>query len=414
VNAPEPTTRTLDVTDVRAEFPQLARTVHGRRLVYLDSAATAQRPRAVLDAMHAYHTHFNANVHRGVYTIAQEATVAYEGARSRIARFCGVEDSRRVVFGRGCTEAINLVAHSFLEPTLKPGDEILVTEMEHHSNIVPWQLVAQRTGARVVAAPIDDRGELILEELERLIHDRTRLVAINHVSNSLGTINPVATLVELAHAQGVPVLIDGAQGGAHAKIDVDAWDADFYTVSGHKLYGPTGIGALVAKAEHLAGMRPWMGGGDMIRRVSFEGTTFADPPQRFEAGTPPIASAIGLGAAVDFVETLGHDALFAHENEILEYGTQRLLEVDGVRLLGEAREKSPVLSFVLEGAHAQDVATLLDEDAVAVRAGHHCTQPLWDRFGVAAAVRASFGCYSDRDDVDRFIETLQKAAKILR
>lgn len=408
------TTRTFDVTDVRAEFPQLARTVNGRRLVYLDSAATAQRPRAVLDAMHDYHTHFNANVHRGVYTLAQEATAAFEGAREALAGFCGVDDSRRVVFTRGCTEAINLVAHSFLEPRLEPGDEIVVTEMDHHSNIVPWQLVAERKGARVVPAPVDDRGELILEELERRIHDRTRLVACNHVSNALGTINPVATIVELAHANGVPVLVDGAQGGPHVPLALDAWDVDFYTVSGHKLYGPTGIGALVAKAAHLEAMPPWMGGGDMIRRVRFDKTTYADPPQRFEAGTPPIAGAIGLGAAVDFVTALGYDALAAHEFDVLEYGTQRLLEIDGVRLFGEAREKSPVLSFVVDRAHAQDVATLLDEDGVAVRAGHHCTQPLWERFGVAATVRASFGCYNDRDDVDRFIETLEKAVRILR
>ena len=398
------TTRTYDVTDVRAEFPQLARTVNGRRLVYLDSAATAQRPRPVLDAMQRYHTHSNANVHRGVYTIAHEATQAYEGARATLARFVGVDDAQRVVFTKGCTEAINLVAHSFLEPRLKPGDEILVTTMDHHSNIVPWQLVAERAGARVIAAPVDERGELILEELEALIGDRTRLVAFNHVSNALGTINPVGTIVELAHANGVPVLVDGAQGGPHAPVTVDAWGADFYTVSG----------ALVAKAKHLEAMPPWQCGGDMIRRVSLEKTTFADPPQRFEAGTPPIAAAIGLGAAADFITELGHEALMAHEFEVLEYGTQRLLEIDGVRLFGEAREKSPVLSFVIEGAHAQDVATLLDEEGVAVRAGHHCTQPLWDHFGVAATIRASFGCYSDRDDVDRFVDTLQKAAKILR
>ena len=306
-------TRSYDVTDVRAEFPQLARTVNGRRLVYLDSAATAQRPRAVLDAMQAFHTHFNANVHRGVYTIAQEATEAYEGARTRIARFCGVDDPARVVFTRGCTEAINLVAHSFVEPRIEPGDEILVTEMEHHSNIVPWQLVAHRQGAKVVSTPVDERGELILEELERRITDRTRLVACNHVSNSLGTINPVATIVELAHSRGVPVLIDGAQGGPHVPVAVDVWGADFYTVSGHKLYGPTGIGALIGKSEHLNAMPPWMGGGDMIRRVTFEETTYADPPQRFEAGTPPIAAAIGLGAAIEYVDSLGHEALAAHE-----------------------------------------------------------------------------------------------------
>ncbi len=401
-----------DVTAVRAEFPQLARTIHGRRLVYLDSAATAQRPRAVLDAMQDYHTHCNANVHRGLYTLSEEATVKYEAVRDTLARFTGIDDSRRVVFGRGCTEAINLVAHSFLAPRLQPGDEILVTEMEHHSNIVPWQLVAEQKGAKVVAAPIDDRGELILEEVERRLNERTRLLAFNHVSNALGTINPVASLVELAHSYGVPVLVDGAQGGPHAPIEVDAWGADFYTVSGHKVYGPTGVGALIGKWEHLESMPPWHGGGDMIRRVSFEGTTFADPPQRFEAGTPPIAAVIGLGAAVEFVESIGHDALGEHERDVLEYGTRRLLEIDGVRLFGEAREKSPVLSFVLEGIHAQDVATLLDEEGIAVRAGHHCTQPLWDHFGVPATVRASFGCYSDHDDVDRLVEALQKVRKI--
>ena len=403
-----------DITAVRAEFPQLARTIHGRRLVYLDSAATAQRPRAVLDAMHAFHTHSNANVHRGVYTLAEEATSQFEGAREKLARFVGVDDPRRVVFTKGCTEAINLVARSYLQPRLRPGDEILVTTMEHHSNIVPWQLVAEATGAKVVPAPVDERGELILEEVENLLNSRTRLLAVVHVSNALGTVNPVATLVEMAHAHDVPVLIDGAQGGPHAHIELDAWDADFYTISGHKMYGPTGIGALIGKTQHLEAMPPWHGGGDMIRRVSFEGTTFADPPQRFEAGTPPIAAAIGLGAAVDFVESIGRDTLAAHEHAVLEYGTQRLLEIEGIRLYGEAREKSPVLSFTLDRAHAQDVATLLDEEGIAVRAGHHCAQPLLDHFGIAATVRASFGCYSDRDDVDRLVEGLQKVRRIFQ
>lgn len=402
-----------DVERVRLDFPQLEREIHGKPLVYLDNAATGQRPRRVLDAMHHYYTHSNANVHRGVYTLSEEATTLYEGARPRIARFLGIEDARRVVFGRGCTEAVNLVAYGFLEPRLRPGDEILVTEMEHHSNIVPWQLVAERTGARVVPAPIDDRGELILEQLEELINERTKLVAVVHVSNSIGTVNPVQQIVEIAHGRGVPVLVDGAQACPHLPLRIDEIDADFYTVSGHKMLGPTGVGALVAKYEHLQAMRPWHGGGDMIRTVSFEGTTFADPPQRFEAGTPPIAAVIGLGAAAEYLMALGREKIAAHEHALLEYATLRLMEFPGLRILGEARQKGPSLSFVIDGAHAQDIATLLDQEAVCVRAGHHCTQPLLARLGVSATVRASFGPFNRRDDIDALVVALRKALKIL-
>ena len=405
--------RDYDVERVRLDFPQLEREIHGKPLVYLDNAATAQRPRRVLDSMQHFYTHSNANVHRGVYTISEEATTLYEGARPRLARFLGIEDARRVVFGRGCTEAVNLVAHSFLEPRLRPGDEILVTEMEHHSNIVPWQLVAQRTGARVVPAPVDDRGELVLEQLEDLINSRTKLVAVVHVSNSIGTVNPVQQIVEIAHTQGVPVLVDGAQACPHLPLRIDEIGADFYTVSGHKMLGPTGVGALVAKFEHLEAMGPWHGGGDMIRQVSFEGTTFADPPQRFEAGTPPIAAVIGLGAAAEYLTALGREKIAAHEHDLLEYATARLLEFPGLRILGEARQKGPSLAFVIDGAHAQDIATLLDQEAVCVRAGHHCTQPLLARLGVPATVRASFGPFNRRSDVDALVAALHKALKIL-
>lgn len=403
-----------DVERVRLDFPQLEREVHGKPLVYLDNAATGQRPRRVLEAMNHYYTHSNANVHRGVYTMSEEATTLYEGARPRLARFLGIEDPRRVVFTKGCTEAINLVANGFLAPRLRPGDEILVTEMEHHSNIVPWQLLAARTGAKVVAAPIDDRGELILEQFEARITARTRFVGVVHVSNSIGTINPVQQVVEIAHAHGLPVLVDGAQACPHLELDVDAIGADFYTVSGHKMLGPTGVGALVAKFEHLESMQPWQGGGDMIRTVSFtEGTTFADPPQRFEAGTPPIASVIGLGAAAEYITALGRERIAAHEHDLLEYATTRLIEFEGLRILGEARQKGPSISFVIDGTHAQDIATLLDQEAVCVRSGHHCTQPLLARLGVTATVRASFGPFNRREDVDRLVEALRKALKIL-
>jgi len=404
--------RTLDVDRVRRDFPILARTVHGHPLVYLDSAASAQRPKAVLDAVEDYETLSHANVHRGVHLLSQEATAAYEGARDRARRFLGARSTREIIFTRGTTEAINLVAQSFARPRLGPGDEILITALEHHANIVPWQMVRDQTGCSLSVAPINERGELPVDRLIERLTPRTRLVAVAHVSNALGTILPVAEIVAATHARGIPVLVDGAQAVPHLAIDVRALGCDFYAFSGHKLYGPTGIGVLYGREELLAAMPPWQGGGDMILTVSFERTTYNELPWKFEAGTPNISGAVGLAAAIDYVDRLGLDAIAAHEHALLEEATAGLTRIRGLRIIGTAAQKAAVISFTLEGVHPHDLGTILDSEGVAVRTGHHCAMPVMDFFGVPATARASFACYNTRADVQRLIEALHKAREV--
>ena len=402
----------LDLERVRADFPALHQQVKGKPLVYLDNAATTQKPRAVIDAVSSFYERDCANVHRGVHMLSQRATVAYENARTAVKAHLGAKDSREIVFTRGTTESINLVAHSFVGPRLKPGDEILITTMEHHSNIVPWQLLAERTGAVLKVAPIDDRGELVLDELDRLLGERTRILSVVHVSNALGTVNPIAEIVQMAHAHGVPVLVDGAQALPHMKVDVRELDCDFYAFSGHKVYAPTGIGALWGKRSHLLEMIPYQGGGDMILSVTFEKTTFAEPPHRFEAGTPNIAGAIGLAAALKYVDTVGLEAIAAHEHRLLEEATAAVLEVPGVRLIGQARRRSGALSFVMDGIHPHDVGTILDTEGVAVRAGHHCAQPVMLRYNISATVRASFGLYNTSDEIAALVRGLHRVREV--
>ncbi len=402
------------VQHARADFPVLEQHVAGKPLVYLDSAATTQKPRAVLDCLLRYYERDNANVHRGIHSLSERATEAYEEARDKLRAFINARSREEIVFLRGTTEAINLVAQCYARPRLKAGDEILITTMEHHSNIVPWQLVTGQTGARLTVAPINDDGELLLDEFRALLGPRTVLVAVAHISNALGTINPLPEIIAAAHAQGIPVLVDGAQAAGHMAIDMQALDCDFYALSGHKMYAPTGIGALYGKRALLDNMPPYQGGGEMIRRVSFEHTEFNELPHRFEAGTPNIGGAIALGAAIDYLNTLGRDAVTRHEQALLAYGTQALMEVPGLRLIGTAQQKAGILSFVLEGVHAHDVSTILDHHAIAVRAGHHCAMPVMDRFDVAATTRASLALYNNREDIDALIRGLQEVKKIFR
>jgi cysteine desulfurase/selenocysteine lyase len=402
----------LDVERVRASFPALAQRVHGRPLVYLDNAATTQKPTAVIEAVESFYRRDCSNVHRGVHELSQRATVAYESARTSVKRHIGAHDSREIVFTRGTTEAINLVAWSFVRPRLTPGDEILISAMEHHSNIVPWQLLCEHTGAKLRVIPIDDRGDIILEDYERLLTDRTRLVGVVWISNALGTVNPVRDIISIAHARGVPVLVDGAQAVPHMAIDVAEIDCDFLAFSGHKCYGPTGIGVLYGKREHLLEMSPYQGGGDMILSVTFERTVYAEPPHRFEAGTPNIEGAIGLDTALRYLEGLGLDAVAEHERELLEEATRRVLEVPNVRLIGNARERAGALSFVMDGVHPHDIGTILDAEGVAVRAGHHCAQPVMKRYGVSATVRASFGVYNTREEIDALVAGLHRVREV--
>ena len=402
----------LDVERIREDFPILKRQVREHRLVYLDSAATTQKPRAVLDALARYYADGNANIHRGVYVLSEEATAAYDAAREKVRRFVNARASREIVFTRNSTEAINLVAHSFGRRQVGPGDEIVITHMEHHSNIVPWQLLCEQVGATLRVAPIDDTGTLQLDELERLIGPRTRLVSVVHLSNSLGTINPVRDIVAMAHRLDVPVLIDGSQAVYHMPVDVQALDCDFYVCTGHKLYGPTGIGVLYGREALLEQMPPYQGGGDMIRSVTFEKTTYADLPHKFEAGTPHIAGAIGLGAAVDYVQRIGFDAVAPHEADLLAYGTAALSEVKGLRLIGTAADKASILAFVMKGAHPHDVGTIVDTEGVAIRTGHHCTQPIMDRFGVPATARASVAMYNTREEIDALVHALQRVREM--
>ncbi len=403
-----------DVERVRRDFPILAREVNGRPLVYLDNAASSQRPLAVLDAVDHYERRLHANVHRGVHTLSQEATAAYEGARERVRRFVNAQSTREIIFTRGTTEAINLVAQSYARPRLGPGDEILITALEHHANIVPWQLVREQTGCALVVAPIDRQGELPFEELERRLSARTRLIAVAHVSNALGTVLPVERIVAMARARGIPVLLDGAQAVPHARVDVRALDCDFFAFSAHKMYGPTGIGVLYAREAILATMPPWQGGGDMILSVSFEKTTYNDLPYRFEAGTPNMSGAVGLAAAIDYIESLGIEAIAAHEQRLLALATVEVQRIPGIRLIGTARHKAAVLGFVMEGVHAHDLGTILDSEGIAVRTGHHCAMPVMNFFGVPATARASFGCYNTEDEVRRLVAGLHKAREVFR
>jgi cysteine desulfurase/selenocysteine lyase len=397
---------------VREDFPALHQRVQGKPLIYLDNAATTQKPRPVLEALRRFYEQDCSNVHRGVHTLSQRATEAYERARETVRRFLNARSEEEIIFVRGTTEAINLVAHSFGRARVRAGDEILISAMEHHSNIVPWQILCEETGARLRVAPINDEGELILDEFERLLTARTRLVAITHLSNALGTIPPVREVIQLAHARGIPVLLDGAQAVAHLKVDVQELDCDFYAFSGHKLYGPTGIGVLYGKAEWLEAMPPYQGGGDMISSVTFEKTTYNRLPYKFEAGTPHIAGAIGLGAAIEYVTALGLDAIAAHERDLLIYATEALSGIPGLRLIGTAREKASILSFTLEGIHPHDIGTILDHEGIAIRAGHHCAQPVMERFGVPATARVSFALYNTREEVDALVTALQKVREV--
>lgn len=402
----------LDVARVRDDFPILAREVRGKPLVYLDNAATSQKPRAVIDAVTRFYAFENANIHRGVHYLSERATVAYDEVRRRVARFLNAATPDEVVFTRGTTEAINLVAQSWGRTTLRPGDEILISGMEHHANIVPWHLVAGQTGAVVRAVPLTDDGELDLAGFDRLLTERTRLLAVVHVSNALGTINPVRWLVGRARERGIVTLIDGAQSVPHLPIDVQALGCDFFAFSGHKVYGPTGVGVLYGRADRLAAMPPWQGGGDMIESVTLERSTFAPPPARFEAGTPMIAEVMGLGAALEYLEGLGSAAVGAWEEELLGYATERLREIEGVRLIGSAREKAAVLSFVVDGVHPHDVGAVLDDDGIAIRAGHHCAQPVMRRFQVPATARASFAFYNTRAEVDALARAVARVRAV--
>jgi len=403
----------FDVRRIREDFPGLKQEIHGKPLVYLDNAATSQKPRAVLEAMGRFYTEECANVHRGVHWLSERATEEYEESRVKIQHFLGAAESREILFVRGTTEGINLVASSFGRKFVKAGDEILITAMEHHSNIVPWQMLCEQQGARLRVAPINDAGELLLEDFEKLLSERTRLVAVSHVSNALGTVNPVREMIEMAHRRNVPVLLDGAQAAPHCKVNVQELDCDFYAFSGHKLYGPTGVGTLYGKARWLEAMPPYQGGGDMIRTVSFEKTTYNVIPYKFEAGTPHIAGGIGLGAAIDYVSGIGLDRIAAYEHSLLEYATEQVGAIPGVRLIGTAREKAGVLSFVMDGAHPHDIGTILDREGIAVRAGHHCAMPVMERFGIAGTTRASFAFYNTMEEVDALVAGIDKVREVL-
>ena len=402
----------FDPERIRGEFPILATRVNGRPLVYLDNAATTQKPRAVIDAVTRYYASENANIHRGVHYLSQLATEAYETVRQKVAAFLNAPSSREIVFVRGTTEGINLVAQTYGRAFLGAGDEVLITGMEHHSNIVPWQLLAAQTGVVLRVAPIDDRGELDLAGFERSLSERTRLVAVVHLSNALGTINPVRRICEMARARGIPVLVDGAQSASHLRIDVRELGCDFFVFSGHKLFGPTGIGVLYGREALLERMPPWQGGGDMISSVTFAESTWAGLPAKFEAGTPHIAGVVGLGAAIDWVSAVGLDVVAAHERDLLEHASAETSEVPGVRLVGTPRERASILSFALDGIHPHDVGQVLDAEGVAIRAGHHCAQPVMARFGVAATARASFAVYNTRDEVAALVRGLHRVRQV--
>ncbi len=403
-----------DVGAIRRDFPALNQTVHGKPLVYLDNAASAQKPQAVIDALAHFYSRDSSNIHRGLHQLSERATAAYEASRVKVRRFLNAAEDREIVFVRGTTEAINLVAHSYGRTRVGQGDEIVLSTMEHHSNIVPWQLLCEEKGASLRIVPISDEGEILIEEYEKILGPRTRLVSLVHMSNALGTINPVRRIIERAHERGVPVLLDGAQAAPHLRIDVRDLDVDFYAFSGHKLYGPTGVGVLYGKAALLEAMPPYQGGGDMISAVTFERTTYNRLPHKFEAGTPNVAGVIGLGAAIDYLDTIGFEGRSAHEEDLLAYATSAIGKVPGVRIIGTAREKASVLSFVLQGVHPHDIGTILDHQGIAVRAGHHCTQPLMERFGVPATVRASISFYNTREEIDALVAGMGKVVQVFR
>jgi cysteine desulfurase/selenocysteine lyase len=410
---PAVTNGTYDVARIRADFPALSMQVYGKPLVYLDNAASAQKPQAVLDRLTRAYTSEYANVHRGLHYLANAATEAYEGAREKVRAFLNASRPEEIVFTRNATEAINLVAYTFGRERIKPGDEIVLSIMEHHSNIVPWHFLRERHGAVIKWAPVDDEGNFLLDEFEKLLTSRTKLVAITHMSNTLGTVVPVKEVVRLAHARGIPVLVDGAQAAVHLEVDVRDLDCDFYAITGHKLYGPTGIGVLYGKHAHLAAMPPFNGGGEMIREVFEDRVTYGEPPHRFEAGTPCIVQAIGLGAALDYVGSIGKPRIQAHERALVTYAHERLGEINSIRIFGHARDKGAIVAFEMKGAHPHDVATIIDRSGVAVRAGTHCVMPLLSRFGVTATCRASFGLYNTRDEVDVLAQALRKAQEFL-
>ena len=404
---------TLDVERIRAEFPILRNVkVHGRPLVFLDNAASSQMPQPVLDRIVHYRTWEHANIHRGVHYLSETATAAYEGARRIARKFINAGEDREVIFTSNCTDGINLVMHGYGRKFIGAGDEIILTHLEHHANIVPWQMLCEEKGAKLRVVPVNDAGELLIGEYERLFNPRTRFVAITHVSNALGTINPVKAMIAVAHRHGVPVLVDGAQAAPHLKIDVQDLDCDFYAITGHKVFGPTGIGVLYGKASLLEAMQPYKGGGDMILSVTFEKTTYNVIPHKFEAGTPPIAEAIGLGAAMEYMTTVGHERIAAHEHALLEYATELLGSIPGVRLIGTAKEKASVLSFYVGDVHPHDVGTLLNQDGIAVRTGHHCAQPVMARFGVPATARASFAFYNTFDEVEALAASVRKVQQL--
>ena len=403
----------FDVEKVRADFPILSERVHGQPLVYLDNAATSQKPKAVIQAIANYYLYDNANIHRGVHLLSQRATEAYEGTRAAAQKFIQARSANEIVFVRGTTEAINLVVQTYGREHVGRGDEVVITAMEHHSNIVPWQMLCDEKGAKLRIAPINNRGELLLDEYEKLLGPSTRIAAIAHVSNALGTINPVKEMIRMAHARGVAVLVDGAQAVPHMRVDVQDLDCDFYAFSAHKMYGPTGIGVLYGKSELLEAMPPYQGGGDMISSVTFEKTTYNKVPHKFEAGTPDIAGVIGMGAAIAYMERLGVDAIGAHEHELLLYGTERLEATPGVRLIGTADKKASVLSFVLENIHPHDIGTILDQEGIAVRTGHHCAQPVMDFFCIPATVRASLAAYNTKEEIDVLINGIERVKEML-
>lgn len=404
--------KAFDVERLRADFPILAQQVHGKPLVYLDNAATTQKPNAVIEALNHYYCADNANIHRGVHTLSERATSAYEGARTKVREFVNAASDKEIVFVRGTTEGVNLVASSWGRANVRAGDEILITALEHHANIVPWQMLCEQVGARLRVVPITDSGELIMEEFERLLSERTRMVAVSQCSNAIGTVTPIEHIIERAHAAGAVVLVDGAQAVAHMTVDVRALDCDFYAFSSHKLYGPTGVGVLYGKEQLLEAMPPYQGGGDMIKTVTFEKTTYNDLPYKFEAGTPHIAGGIGLGAAIDYINGLNRAGIDAHEHDLLTYATELLREMPGARIIGTARAKIGILSFTLEGVHPHDVGTILDHEGVAIRTGHHCAMPLMQRLQLPATARASFACYNTREDVDALIRGIQKVREM--
>ena len=405
-------TSAFDVASIREDFPVLKQMVNGKPLVYLDNAATSQKPQSVIDTLVRYYTTENANVHRGVHTLSQLATDDYEQARTQAKKFINAKEDEEIIFVRGTTEAINLVAQTFGRQKISQGDEIIISTMEHHSNIVPWQILCQEKGANLRVIPINDAGELLLDEYEKLITPRTKLVSIVHQSNALGTINPVEEIVRIAHRQGVPVLLDGAQAIAHVSVDVQQLGCDFYAFSGHKLYGPTGIGVLYGKAELLEEMPPYQAGGEMIRSVTFEKTLYNVLPNKFEAGTPNIAGAIGLGAAISYVSDIGMDQIFAYESELLQYSTERLSSIGGLTLMGTAAKKGSVLSFMMDGVHPHDIGTILDAEGIAIRTGHHCAQPLMERFGVPATARASLAFYNTKEEIDVLVKGIDRVLEV--